>query len=119
VQRLGHWNRHHDGRREHRDGHDDLQQRRVLDQDADHVRLERQRGRDVTGDVTGTLKITPAGSITLEVTAKANGFVDGDFYGLLVNANGGTVLVSKTSPNITYTPLDVCGDTCIQATFTF
>lgn len=71
------------------------------------------------GDVTGTLDITPAGDIRLRVTGKANGFNDGDVYGLLVNATGGTTLVAKTSPNVTYAETHACGYSCKQAFFTF
>lgn len=71
------------------------------------------------GAVTGSLKITAAGAITLIVTAKANGFNDGDVYGLLVNAGSAGALVAKTSAAITYTRVELCGGTCKQAAFTF
>jgi hypothetical protein len=72
-----------------------------------------------TGPITGTLKMTPAGDITLVVTAKTNGFNDGDVYGLLVNQGAAGTLVAKTSAPITYTRVDLCGNTCEQASFSF
>jgi hypothetical protein len=72
-----------------------------------------------SGAVTGSVKITPAGAITLQITANANGFKDGDVYGLLVNAGAAGTLVARTSAAITYTRVETCGHTCEQATFTF